>query len=262
MNRPKKSTDVIEIYNKKYFLNQVDGFREYSSFSGKYEELFERYQKNIELLNLENHHILLEYGCGRGEICIFHTKNGGKATGVDYSSDAIELAQKKAADLNISVNFLVSSFSEFPIKENSYDRILASEFIEHISKGEGADFLKIARQALKPGGKLLIFTFPNTIQRKFGYPILRIAYFIFGKNLPKTQPDTTSEHYKLYHLNEQNFFALRNSALKAGFTKFKIGYDIPYSKESGIFKNAIKKIIHHSVLRHIFFSNLYLLAEK
>ena len=262
MTHTKKSTDVVEIYNENYFLTQVDGFREYNNFSGRHEDLFERYQRNIKLMDLQDEHNLLEYGCGRGEICIYHGKRGGKAIGVDYSSDAIALALKKAEELNVAIDFSVSPFSAFPVAESSFDRLLASEFIEHISRDEGVVFFKLAYQALKPGGKLLVFTFPNTLHRKFGYPILRLAYLPFGRKLPKIQSDTTSEHYKLYHLNEQNFFELKSNALKAGFTKFEIGYDIPYTKESGTLKNIAKKIIHHTFLRHIFFSNLYLLAEK
>lgn len=258
----KKSTDVKEIYDQKYFLNQVDGFKEYEDYSGRYEQLFERYQRNISLLELNKEHSYLEYGCGRGEVCIFHAARGGAVVGVDYSEDAIALAREKAKVLNLPIEFHVCSFSEYCAEENKFDRILASEFIEHISEGEGNIFFELAYRALKPGGKLLVFTFPNTLQRKYGYPFFRLIMMLFGRRLPRIQPDTLSEHYKLYHLNEQSYFSLRDSAKKSGFSKFKIGYDIPYHKKSGLTKNIIKKIVHKSFLRHLFLTNLYLLCEK
>lgn len=257
-----KSTDVREIYSENYFLNQVDGFIEYGKFYGNYDQLYKRYQRNISLIDLKKEHKYLEYGCGRGEVCIFHAARGGVAIGVDFSEDAISLARAKTKELNIAVDFFVSSFSEYPVVENSFDRILASEFIEHISPSEGCEFFNLAYKALKPGGKLLIFTFPNTLQRKYGYPILRLAYSILGENLPKIQSDTISEHYKLYHLNEQNYFTLRNSAKLAGFSNIHVGYDIPLHNESGWIKNFLKKAINISPLRHLLFTNLYLLAEK
>lgn len=258
----KKSTDVKKIYDEKYFLKQVDGFKEYSDFSGKYEQLFERYQRNISLLDLRKNHSYLEYGCGRGEICIFHSSRGGAGIGVDYSEDAIALARAKAKELNLSVDFHVCSFSDFSAGENKFDRILASEFIEHISASEGAVFFELVYRALKPGGKLLVFTFPNTLQRKYGYPIFRLIMVFFGRRLPKIQTDTLSEHYKSYHLNEQNYFTLRDNARTAGFSELKIGYDIGYYEKSGFLKNAIKMVVHKSFLRHLFLANLYLLAEK
>lgn len=257
-----KSTDVKRVYNKNYFLNQVDGFKEYDNFLGDYNQLYNRYQRNISLLGLKKEHRYLEYGCGRGEICIFHANQGGIAIGVDYSEDAISLARAKTKDLGVSVDFFVSSFAEFPAGDNNFDRILASEFIEHISANEGIEFFNLAYRALKPGGKLLVFTFPNTLQRKYGYSILRLAYLMLGENLPRVQSDTLSEHYKLYHLNEQNYFTLRKRAKAAGFSNIHVGYDIPIHNKSGLIKNFFKMLINISPLRHLFFTNLYLLAEK
>ncbi len=257
-----KSIDVKEIYNENYFLNQVDGFREYDDFFGNYNQLYKRYQRNISLLGLKKEHKYLEYGCGRGEVCIFHAIQGGIAIGVDYSEDAISLAHAKANELNASVDFFVSSFADFPAGNNNFDRILASEFIEHISASEGIEFFKLTYGALKPGGKLLVFTFPNTLQRKYGYSILRLAYLMLGENLPKVQSDTLSEHYKLYHLNEQSYFTLKKNAKAAGFSNIHVGYDIPIHNESGLIKNFLKKLINITPLRHLLFTNLYLLAEK
>ncbi len=257
-----KSIDVKSIYNEKYFLEAVDGYKEFSEFDGSFGSLFERYKRNVNILELRPQHKYLEIGCGRGEICIWHGLNGGIAKGVDYSADAINLAKSKAKILDSSVEFVEASFGTLLEPDNYYDRILASEFIEHISKIEGVDFFKVAYSALKPGGKLLVYTMPNTLQRCYGYPIMRIWAFIKGKRLPKKQDDTLSEHYKLYHLNEQNYFELKHSALRVGFKRFVVGYDIESVKNKSGIKNLILKFIEITPLRHLLFSNLYLLAEK
>lgn len=257
-----KSLDVKAIYSGEYFLKAVDGYREFSGFDGTFDSLFLRYQRNVELLDLQPKHKLLEIGCGRGEVCIFHALRGGVAKGVDYSADAINLAREKAASLNAQVEFMESSFDGLREPSETYDRILASEFIEHISAEEGAMFFQAAFSMLKPSGKLLVFTMPNTLQRRYGYPIQRIWAALHGKWLPKQQDDTISEHYKLYHLNEQNYFSLKKFADQAGFGKFVIGYDGEADPSQSKSKRLIRSIIKLSPLRHILLSNLYLLAEK
>lgn len=255
-----KSADVKGIYDSNYFLVAVDGFREFSSFDGSFEMLFPRYQRNIELLKLEPSHDFLELGCGRGEICIYHSLRGGLATGVDFSGDAIFLAKEKAKSLHAKATFIEASFDEFDVETSEFDRILASEFIEHISANEGEIFFHKVYRLLKPGGKLLVFTFPNTLQRRYGYPLQRLMGAIKGKPLPSQQDDTVGEHYCLYHLNEQNYFTLRNAATDAGFRKISIGYDMGASKTA--LKRFVMNCIGKTPLRHIFFNNLYLLAEK
>lgn len=262
MNLKITSKDTIKLYHEEYFLNQVDGFSEYENYSGKFSELFERYRKNIYLLDLKKNHRYLEYGCGRGEICIHHALNGGKAVGIDYSKVAINIATQKKENLKLDIDFFASSFADYEATDGTFDRVLASEFIEHISAEEGELLLEKAYQALKPGGKLLIFTHPNTLQRKYGYSIQKILFRIIGIKLPKKQPDTLSEHYNKYHLNEQNYFSLNSYGKNSKFIKITVDYDCHEYKNGQTAKNIIRYLIRNTPLKHIFSTNLYLLAEK
>lgn len=260
-----KSTDVKKIYDSNYFNNQVDGYKEFNEFDARFDSLFERYQKNIKLLDLKAEHSLLEFGCGRGEIILFHANNGGKiAVGIDYASDAIEMAKKKASVLGISSAYFINdSFDTEKIHAHgAFDRIYASEFIEHISPQEGELFFKIAYNKLSKGGKLLVFTHPNTLQRRYGYKLLYLASKLTKKKLPKIQDDTLSEHYKMYHLNEQNVITIKKLATQAGFKKIKVGYDSLDYKKNNLIENISKFIIKNSLLRHIFQTNIYLIATK
>ncbi len=256
-----KSEDVKFLYNKNYFFESVDGHSEFSRFNGSYDSLFIRYKRNISLLDLKPCHRFLEIGCGRGEVCIYHSLSGGDATGIDYSKDAIELAKLKAVELNANSKFIESSFNYLP-EGILFDRILASEFIEHISEEEGIDFFKRIHTVLNRNGRLLIYTYPNTLQRRYGYPTLRFLSFLYGKCLPAKPPDTLSEHYKLYHLNEQNFFSLKKFALRAGFKDITVGYDNVSLQGKGWIKKIAINIIQGSPLRHIFLTGLYLITKK
>jgi len=140
-----KSTDVVSIYDDVYFKNSVDGCKEFQEFDGSFDTLFDRYKRNILLLDLNSNHRFLEVGCGRAEICTYHAMKGGEAKGVDFSGDAILLAREKARSLRVKVDFLQRSFEQIDDPDGQYDRILASEFIEHVSAEEGRlFFLKLS----------------------------------------------------------------------------------------------------------------------
>ena len=102
-----------------------------------------------------------------------------------------------------------------------------------------------------------MYTFPNTIRRKYGYTLIRTLSIIKGKPLPKKEPDTISDHYKQYHLNEQSYFSLRKSAINAGFTKVRVQYIDPSIKDS-----FLKKVLINSPFRHLFLKGLTLIADK
>jgi len=253
-----RSLDVINIYDSNYFLNTVDGYVEFNDFNGEFSRLFRRYQMNINLIDLTTTDKYLEFGCGRGEIVIYHTLRGGYGVGVDFSSDAIQLARQKAQELGCNCRFINCSFADVP-EEEVFDKIIASEFIEHISVDEGRAFLRKAYNLLKPGGKLLIYTHPNTLQRRYGYNLLRIYKLIFGRKLlPKHQPDTTGEHYLSYHLNEQNYITLNKLLKESPFEKYKILYTDDNFSDKGL----IGKIIKGMALRHLFCTGLTVVAEK
>ena len=251
-----KSIDVRYIYNAEYFLGSVDGHREFSDFDADYDALFDRYKRNVDALDLKPIDKYLEIGCGRGEIVMYHAKKGGEGLGVDYSKDAISLALKKKKRLGLQCDFQVSSFSEIKIGRK-WDKILASEFIEHISEEEGWCFFEKAYELLSPGGKLVVFTYPNRLQRIFGYPLRRFYYLIVKqKILPKLQDDMLHEHFHKFHLNEQSIISLAKFAKTTGFKIEYIGYDNPASK------TVLGYIIDVTPLKHIFRNNLLLVAIK
>jgi len=256
-----KSTDVKSLYNEEYFLDAVDGHADFANFDGSFERLFDRYRRNVELLGVEPTHTLLEIGCGRGEICIYHAKRGGKAVGVDFSKDAIEIARHKARSLDVSPEFREASFDELSEKDGLFDRVLACEFIEHISAEEGDLFFRKLFSLLRPGGRALIYTFPNTLQRRYGYNLFRLYNLLRGTRLPRQQPDTTSEHYRLYHLNEQNHLTLKRAARRAGFSKARVGYDVELAS-GGFAKRLAFSIVKKTPLRHILFNHMYLVVER
>jgi cyclopropane fatty-acyl-phospholipid synthase-like methyltransferase len=250
------SKDVRHLYTETYFMESATGHDEFKIFKGNFDHLIDKFQMVVELLKLNKSDSFLDIGCGRGEMVIYHALTGGKSMGVDFSDEAIKLAREKANELKAGCTFVISSFETIDEQEK-FDKIVSIDFIEHISVGEGKAFFEKCYNLLNSGGRLVIYTYPNTIRRRYGYRLIRILSIIKGKPMPKKEPDTISDHYKQYHLNEQSYFTLSNSAKNAGFKKVKVQYFDPSIKDS-----MLKTILIHTPFRHLFLKGLTLIADK
>ncbi|KAI4486922.1 hypothetical protein M0802_012207 [Mischocyttarus mexicanus] len=105
---------------------------------------------------------ILDVGCGGGILSEPLARIGAEVTGIDSSSQLIDVAKKHAlldSDLLGRLNYLHTNVEDFK-EENKekYDAVVASEIIEHVSDPQL--FLKCCSAIVKPGGSLFITT-PN-----------------------------------------------------------------------------------------------------
>ena len=123
--------------------------------------------------------VILDAGCGAGEIIYWLRELGFKnAIGVESDLKRIKVAE------NLGINGILSGdFREFlKDKENSYDRIIARDVIEHFDKNNVLGVLDIFHHALKENGILIIQT-PNA-ESPFGG---RHRYYDFTHSLSFTK---------------------------------------------------------------------------
>lgn len=113
--------------------------------------------KYLPILNqLRRDDSILELGCGAGYMMEFLRKRGfSKVQGIDISEEQVSLARKRGLDANVedALLFLES-------KSESYDAIIALDFIEHFSRDELMRLLPLISRALKTNGMLILQT-PN-----------------------------------------------------------------------------------------------------
>lgn len=122
---------------------------------------------------------ILEIGCGNGGLVIWLQQLGyGNASGIDISPEQVELAKQLRAR-NVECADLTAFLKN---KENSYDVILARDVIEHFSKDEILDILKLIFISLKKDGLLILQT-PNG-ESPFGS---RYRYWDFTHELAFTR---------------------------------------------------------------------------
>lgn len=101
---------------------------------------------------------LLELGCGTGRMLAF-LKNEIPAMeiwGTDFASECIDYANKNYKSGGL--HFLVSDAKKTRLPKESFDVVISSHVIEHLTKSGGEKFLKEAKKLVRSGGMVLIGT--------------------------------------------------------------------------------------------------------
>lgn len=144
----------------------------YEDFAAEFDSVVNMYdtKKRLSVIfdellageNLKNKK-LLDAGCGTGWFSAEAVKRGAKVTSMDVGQKLLKEVAKKCDSKRV-----VGSILKMPFKDNSFDYVVSSEVIEHVTDPDKA--LKELYRVLKPGGTLALTT-PN----KFWYFSLKIA---------------------------------------------------------------------------------------
>ena len=117
----------------------------YNQWTSLTKELFKRNRKSI--------HKMIDLGCGTGEITTRLAREGFQVTGVDYSSDMLTLAQQKAVNQNLSIQWIHQDIRTLEGFRDLDAAISYCDVINYITTIEdiGRVFKQVAK-CLKPGG--------------------------------------------------------------------------------------------------------------
>ena len=99
--------------------------------------------------------IVLDVGFGTGTLATKLYEKGYTIYGQDFSSRMIELAYKKMPNANLYEGDFTNGLVE-PLQNNSYDFIVATYSIHHLSDNQKIHFLKELCNSLSDDGKILI----------------------------------------------------------------------------------------------------------
>jgi 2-polyprenyl-3-methyl-5-hydroxy-6-metoxy-1,4-benzoquinol methylase len=150
----------------------------------------------------------LDLGCGRGEIAMTLASMGHQVTAIDYSPEAIHIAQELAANAGFApeqIRFICDDVNGSPIT-GLYDIVVAVDLIERMSPDElDLMYARVAAH-LSPNGMFIVRTFPNIWFYQYHYPSQVQKARLLGAYLPE-KPRTPSE--KRLRFNEQSPRLLR-----------------------------------------------------
>ena len=179
-----------EVYSKSYF----DIHHEHPRSDYLYSERKNRIARGIEYLEPRPREKILDLGCGNGEVSQVISDSGAFVWGVDYSIEAIALAKERRAK---NADFSVSDAERLSFRDNYFDKVICLDVFEHIYPHKLEKVLLEVKRVLKPGGRFVVATSPNSF---YLGPFMSIA-----KKLLKIKQFESEE----YHVNVFNYFRLK-----------------------------------------------------
>jgi ubiquinone/menaquinone biosynthesis C-methylase UbiE len=107
------------------------------------------------------HGEVLELGCGEGWLSLALATSNRHVVGVDISDQCIELCRRNQQEHGVSnVEFHRQSGVRLTFKDDTFDRAVSTEFLEHLHPDDVPVHLAEVRRVLKPGGRYVVVT-PN-----------------------------------------------------------------------------------------------------
>ena len=201
------------IYKSSYYLKMVGGKENYINGS-----VDKRLENAFDLADIKTDTIVLDLGTGRGEIATLCAKHKASVVAVDYSQEAVNMAEEFAKsaltpdELNL-VRFQVADAKSLPFPDRYFDRVLFLEVLEHLYPEELQIVMNEIKRVMKDDGVLILSTGPNALLIR---PIMWLGTLITGTKVWESRK---------YHVNEQSLLSLSRVLKDHGFSyKIKIGH--------------------------------------
>lgn len=104
---------------------------------------------------------VLDLGCGTGTLTVLLKQKYPDAdiTGIDGDPAVLAIARAKAARQNVSITFDEGMAFQLPYADGTFDRVVSSLVIHHLTTEDKQRTLREAFRVLKLGGELLIVDF-------------------------------------------------------------------------------------------------------
>ncbi len=255
------------LYTEEYFLTACEGYDEFTSSEG--EHLSRRLSAAFALAEVTPGMVVLDVGCGRGEILRHCARLGADAYGIDYAPVAVSMSQQVVhSSRNEQVGrtaVLQADAKKLPFPNAYFDRVLMFDVVEHLHPWELHAAMLEVRRVLKPDGRFIIHTAPNVWYDRYAYPWVRFFRTLLGQgaNYPKDPRQfgvAVNEHV---HVNEQSLWSMWRALRRAGF-RGKVWLDSPPQNRKENLLLALLRRIAFDVppLRWFFEREVFAVAAK
>ena len=101
-------------------------------------------------------HDVLDLGAGTGTLALLVKElcPGARVSGVDIDPRMLAIARRKVAAAGVDVGLVEGSATDPPFPPQSFDRVLTTLVLHHLTTAQKRDALAAARGLLRPGGQL------------------------------------------------------------------------------------------------------------
>ena len=127
----------------------------YETKQGRFIDLVET-EAAFDLITLSPGAKVLDAGCGTGNFSIKLAEHGYLVTGIDISSDMLNIARKKCMAKGLKVDLQTMNIEHLLLPDNYFDAAFSMAAFEFIADPEPA-YRELYR-VVKPGGQILIGT--------------------------------------------------------------------------------------------------------
>jgi SAM-dependent methyltransferase len=126
--------------------------------SDKPQAVFLKYLRQLKKSGVDTHKLsVLDLGSGAGRNSNYLASLGCAVTGMEISGNAISIAQKRAQEMGIKVEYIKHSIgAPYPFTDSSFDLIIDVTSSNSLSESERDVYLKEVRRVLKSDGHFFI----------------------------------------------------------------------------------------------------------
>lgn len=107
----------------------------------------------VDSLEIEEGDLVLDAGCGTGNLAIKMRAKGANVIGLDYCAEALDRYRKKSPEAEVRVHDLTKPL---PFPDNYFDKIASNNVIYTLNKELRLDIFKEFYRVLKPGGIVVV----------------------------------------------------------------------------------------------------------
>lgn len=209
-----------EVYSRDYFLSDCcegfAAFRQNRSLSNLKSKL-------LKMLELGKEDLLLDVGCGRAEFLFNAAPHCRRVIGIDYSPDAVQISKETLSE-TVNAIGLFGDCRCIPFCDNSFERIICGDVVEHVTFGSAVNLFKEIHRVLKPGGFAIVHTSPNSIFIKVILPLGKFLLRLINREEEKKFEEKLHRAESV-HIYIHNFFSLKRLVKNAGITNARVTID-------------------------------------
>lgn len=208
-----------DLYDDDYFRHACGGSAVWRESGGTKADGI--YPGSLTRARLQPGEVVVDIGTGRGELLAVAVKMGAaRAIGVEYAPAAVAMAHRtlEAHGVADRAEVTLADARALPIDDETADLVTMLDVVEHLAPEELTVTLREARRVMKPGGRILIHTFPTRTIYDQTYRWQRAL----SRKKRKAWPAQPRNEYELkMHVNEQTVWSLGKALRAAGFHNVK-----------------------------------------
>ncbi len=178
----------------------------------------------LHLLNVKKEEKILDVGCEDGAMMVYTGLLGAEVNGVDICPDSVEKANKYLSKYSVKGKAVIGDARRINFPDNYFDKVISSDFLEHMNAKDNIQVLKEMRRVVRPGGIIVIKT-PNLVYLRFSRVYKMLSRLLRFKNpFSVVIPHTTGDNHQ--HIGLLTKGRIIKIIQAAGFLNFEFFYSI------------------------------------